>query len=224
MKVYEIVESKEKLDEWAWLIPGIIAGARVAGPWLLKQGARLLAGGGRAAPGAISQIGTGIGRATTGIGIAATGLAINDIVNMVDEELIPLVKNIMGSEVAQQVISFAGKYGLPILAAIAILYGGKKIISALIGKGQSAEEPAEAYSQKDGDYARPGKIPAKKKRGPHPLGGKLVGETSSAGATSAGAVATVANVNKSKKKSWKPTDNALDMTNTSLFGTKMIKR
>ncbi len=33
----------------------------------------------------------------------------------------------------------------------------------------------EVYKQKDGDYARPGKWPAKKKRGPHPLGGKLVG-------------------------------------------------
>lgn len=34
----------------------------------------------------------------------------------------------------------------------------------------------EAYTQKAGDYARHGgPMPKKKKRGPHPLGGKLVG-------------------------------------------------
>ena len=34
----------------------------------------------------------------------------------------------------------------------------------------------ERYKQKDGDYARDGgPMPKKKKRGPHPLGGKLVG-------------------------------------------------
>jgi hypothetical protein len=34
----------------------------------------------------------------------------------------------------------------------------------------------EVYKQKDGDYARDGgPMPKKKKRGPHPLGGKLVG-------------------------------------------------
>lgn len=38
-----------------------------------------------------------------------------------------------------------------------------------------AKKLEEVYKQKDGDYARPGKWPAKKKRGPHPLGGKLVG-------------------------------------------------
>jgi len=39
-------------------------------------------------------------------------------------------------------------------------------------------------------------------------------------------MATVINPSKKSKKpkTWKPTDNALDMKNTSLFGTTLIKR
>lgn len=53
-------------------------------------------------------------------------------------------------------------------------------------------------------------------------------ETASAGATSAGSFATVANPHiahsKKKAKKQKPTDNALDMKGVSLFGGKTIKR
>lgn len=53
-----------------------------------------------------------------------------------------------------------------------------------------------------------------------------VSESASAGATSSGSMATVINPTKRSKKSkmWKPTDNALDMKNTSLFGATLIKR
>jgi hypothetical protein len=53
-----------------------------------------------------------------------------------------------------------------------------------------------------------------------------VSESASSGGTGAGAMATVINPSKKSKKSkmWKPTDNALDMKNTSLFGTTLIKR
>jgi hypothetical protein len=50
-------------------------------------------------------------------------------------------------------------------------------------------------------------------------------ETASAGATSAGSVAAVANPHSKKKpKKQKPTDNALDMKGVSLFGGKLVKR
>ena len=171
MKVYHITESKEQLDEFAWLIPMAIAGARVALPWAARLGARVLTGGVRSVPAgakAVGQIGTGVG-------IGATGLAINDIVGMVEEDLIPLIKSAFGSAAVQKVLSFTAKFSVPILVAVAILYGGSKILKALAGKSPEQAQ-TEAYTQKDGDYARSGgPMPKKKKRGPHPLGGKLVG-------------------------------------------------
>jgi hypothetical protein len=79
------------------------------------------------------------------------------------------------------------KYGIPALAVAFILINGVKLWNMLKGKDpeevntdelkQLLKEPvAEAYKQKTGDYARHGgSMPKKKKRGPHPLGGKLVG-------------------------------------------------
>lgn len=48
-------------------------------------------------------------------------------------------------------------------------------------------------------------------------------ETASAGASGSGGIATVVNP-KRKPKKQKPTDNALDMKGTSLFGGKLVKR
>lgn len=79
------------------------------------------------------------------------------------------------------------KYGIPALAIAFILINGVKLWKMLKSKDpesisidelkQLLNEPvAEAYKQKAGDYARHGgPMPKKKKRGPHPLGGKLVG-------------------------------------------------
>jgi len=49
-------------------------------------------------------------------------------------------------------------------------------------------------------------------------------ETATAGGMGAGAVATVPANSKKKPKMQKPTDNALDMKNVSLFGGSLIKR
>ncbi len=53
-------------------------------------------------------------------------------------------------------------------------------------------------------------------------------ESASVGASSAGSIAVVSNpgISRSKKKpkKQKPTDNALDMKNVSIFGGKMVKR
>lgn len=53
---------------------------------------------------------------------------------------------------------------------------------------------------------------------------KEMWETATAGGMSAGAVATVPANSKKKPKMQKPTDNALDMKNVSLFGGSLAKR
>ncbi len=87
----------------------------------------------------------------------------------------------------EYIIKPLAKYGIPALAIAYILKNGVEIWNMLKGKDpedvgtdelkQLLKEPvAEAYKQKAGDYARHGgAMPKKKKRGPHPLGGKLVG-------------------------------------------------
>lgn len=87
----------------------------------------------------------------------------------------------------KNIIQPLAKYGIPALALAYILKNGIELWKMLKGKDpetisvdelkQILNQPvAEAYKQKAGDYARHGgPMPKKKKRGPHPLGGKLVG-------------------------------------------------
>ena len=82
----------------------------------------------------------------------------------------------IGEEYAQMLIDNKFEIGMAvalILGAVALKRFIEKQGEKLLG--QTEETLEELYKQKDGDYARPGKWPAKKKRGPHPLGGKLVG-------------------------------------------------
>lgn len=146
MEVSEITESNDQLNEIApAIVAGVIAGARMALPWLSRQGARMLAsrGAATAAAGAATRGATTVGRGAvsaanaagrlgTGVGIGAAGLAIHDLVGMIDEELMPLIRSAFGSVAAANIIRFASKYGLPVLAGLAILYGGKKIIDYLL--------------------------------------------------------------------------------------------
>jgi len=178
MKVSEVTELKNPITEVVWFIPLVVAGARVALPWAAKAGARVLIGSVKAVPMVGRGVATGAtaaGRLGTGVGIGATGLAINDVVNMTEDNLIPLIKNVLGSSAAQKIAMFAGKYSLPLIVVVAILYGGTQVAKALMSKSPK-EMQDESYKQKDGDYARGNEpTPAKKRRGPHPLGGKLVG-------------------------------------------------
>lgn len=147
----------------------------------------------------------------------------------------------IGEKYAQMLIDNKFEIGMAvalILGAVALKRFIEKQGEKLLG--QTEESLEEIYKQKDGDYARPGKWPAKKKRGPHPLGGKLVGETATAGSTSAGAMATVINPNVARYKFTKrgkygapvapqkknkdgTAANALDMSN-NIMGGKPIKR
>src|SRR6056297_3605606 len=145
MKINEITEAKQRTDEALPLIGLAIAGARVAAPWAIRQGARILAGAGRGAaatPRAVAQVGRGVGAAGTGVGIGATGLAINDIVQMAEEgidAIAPLITSVLGNAALQKIVAFSTKYGLPILAAVALLYGGKKVIDYLKNQNNNTD-------------------------------------------------------------------------------------
>jgi hypothetical protein len=85
------------------------------------------------------------------------------------------VTEVVGEEIAAWLIENAVE-----LAVVAVLIVAaaklKNYIETKMYSRMDATEMTEIYKQKDGDYARDGgPMPKKKMRGPHPLGGKLVG-------------------------------------------------
>lgn len=130
-----------------------------------------------------------------------------------------VIENI-GKETAQMLID--NKFEISM--AVALVFGAVMIKRFIERQGDrllaSNESLIEVYKQKAGDYAKGNApMPKKKTRGAHPLGGKLVGETSSGGSTSAGAVASVANPGSMKKNRNKDgtVKNALDIK-SNIFG------
>jgi hypothetical protein len=85
------------------------------------------------------------------------------------------VTEIVGEEIAAWLVENA----VELAVAAVLIVAAAKLKSYIENKMYSrmdATEMTEIYKQKDGDYARDGgPMPAKKKRGLHPLGGKLVG-------------------------------------------------
>lgn len=246
MKIYEITSIKKEstqLDEAlpALLLPGIIAGVRIAGGWAAKQGARILAQRGAAAAGAkelgkqaAKQTAKGAGAVAKGVAkapikhpvatatvgggayvakkagdaIDAVGDSVDDIVAKAGDGIDAIKDQItaaFGSAGFGKVAAFASKYAIPALAAVAILYGGKKIWDYLTKEGEA--QPAT--------------------------------ESATAGATASGNVASVANpvaanakikrdkkgvpVAPQKKNKDGTAVNALDMDN-NIMGGKPIKR
>lgn len=243
MKIYEITSIKnesEQLDEMlpALLIPGIITGARIAGPWLARQGAKIVAKRGAAA--AVAKQGAGVVAKGTGAvakGVAKqaikrpgttaaigggayvakkTGDAVDAVQDMAGDLLakgadsIDAIKDqvtaALGGPGFAKVAAFASKYAIPGLAAVAILYGGKKIWDYATKAGEDSE---------------------------------LATESATMGATASGNVASVANpiaanakikrdkngvpVAPQKKNKDGTAINALDMKN-NIMGGKAIKR
>jgi hypothetical protein len=158
-------ESDEQLDEIApVVIAGIMAAARAAAPALTRIGANIITKGGSAAAKGAGAAAKGVGTmavkhpiATTVAGGAAyagkkAGDAIDAVGDMAADlkgdadALIAQASNgieavqdqitaAIGSSGFLKVANFASKYALPALAVVAILYGGKKVISWLMGKG-----------------------------------------------------------------------------------------
>lgn len=232
MKIREITESREQLDEWLPLIGAVV---RTAGPWLMRQGAQMLAkrgaaaAAGRAAAGAATRgaagravtgagvgaaakgIGQGLGALGRGAGAAAIGFTVADIwqtAKQGTEALGNLIEEMLGPEAFAKVAALASRYGIHLLIAVAIFYGGKKILD-MARQQQPQQQPVEAQ-HKIGQAAQvKGKEPMPKAepgRTEHPFKGRLVGgihETATAGGTSAGGVASVFTPVGQKKKKTK---------------------
>ena len=157
-------ESDEQIDEvlpLAALAGGaLMTAARAAAPKLAQMGARILAGGARGAgavakgagkvaiknPGTTAAVGGGayIGKkasdAIDAVGDMAGDLATSasDILTKAEggiEAIQGEISAFLGGGAVKQVAAMAARYALPALAVVAILYGGKKVIDWLMGKG-----------------------------------------------------------------------------------------
>jgi len=102
---------KKNLDEIAFLAPAVWTAARVAAPWLLKQGWRLVKGTSKVA----------VRNPKTAVAVGA-GVAYKDEITAVTEYL----KGI--GETIDPILKYAKQYALPVMAVFALLYGGKKIV------------------------------------------------------------------------------------------------
>ena len=104
---YNEGEDTEILDEVA---PAVWSAARVAAPWLLKQGWKIIKG--------TSKVAVKNPKSAIAVG---TGVAYKDEIKAVAEYL----KGI--GETIEPVLKYAKQYALPVMAVFALMYGGKKI-------------------------------------------------------------------------------------------------
>ncbi len=156
---------EDRVDEAIPLIALVVAGARLALPALTRAGANIVVKGAKVAgAGAKGAAGIAVKNPmATGVGVGGAYLgkkagdaidAVGDIatdlkgdadaliaqasngINAIKDQISAAIGNSGFLKVAQ----FASKYALPALAVVAILYGGKKIIDMLRGKGKEAEK------------------------------------------------------------------------------------
>ena len=108
---YNEGEDTEILDEVAFLAPAVWSAARVAAPWLLKQGWKIIKG--------TSKVAIKNPKSAIAVG---TGIAYKDEIEAVAEYLESI------GETIEPVLKYAKQYALPVMAVFALMYGGKKII------------------------------------------------------------------------------------------------
>jgi len=165
----------------ALAIPALMAAARAAVPVLTRLGANIITKGGSAAARGAGAVAKGAGTmavkhpiATTVAGGAAyAGKKAGDAIDAVGDMAADLagdadaliaqagagieavqdqITAAIGSSGFLKVASFAKQYALPALAVVAILYGGKKVIDWLMGKGKEPQvEELEEKSPTDMD-------------------------------------------------------------------------
>ncbi len=121
---------KKNLDEIAFLAPAVWTAARVAAPWLLKQGWRLVKGTSKVA----------VRNPKTAVAVGA-GVAYKDEITAVTEYL----KGI--GETIDPILKYAKQYALPVMAVFALLYGGKKIVDMV--KNEDPETVTEGGDKDD---------------------------------------------------------------------------
>ena len=116
-KKVESVQETKKLNEIAFLAPALWSAARVAAPWLVRHGWKLVKGTSKVA----------VRNPKTAVAVG-TGVAYKDEIAAVTEYL----KGI--GETIDPVLKYAKQYALPVMAVVALLYGGKKIIDMVKNK------------------------------------------------------------------------------------------
>ena len=119
-------EDTKKLDEVAFLAPAIWSAARVATPWLLKQGWKIIKGSGKFA----------WKNPKTAV-VVGGGVAYKDELAAVAEYLSGI------GEAIEPVLKYAKQYALPVMAVFALMYGGKKIHDMLTDNDPEAEPDEE---------------------------------------------------------------------------------
>jgi hypothetical protein len=119
-------EDTKKLDEVAFLAPAVWSAARVATPWLLKQGWKIIKGSGKFA----------WKNPKTAV-VVGGGVAYKDELAAVAEYLSGI------GEAIEPVLKYAKQYALPVMAVFALMYGGKKIHDMLNDNDPEAEPDEE---------------------------------------------------------------------------------
>ena len=112
---------KKNLDEIAFLAPAVWTAARVAAPWLVKVGWKLIKGTGKVVKGSGKVAGVVVRNPKTAVAVGA-GVAYREEIAVITEWLKRIGESI------DKILKYAKQYGLPVMAVFALLYGGKKII------------------------------------------------------------------------------------------------
>ena len=198
LQIGQEMQEAEQLDEFA---PAIIAGARVAIPWLAKRGAQMISWGakkgaqgtGAAAKAIVKNPGKSAKYAVGGMaakqgydGIMWTKEKIDgfeDQIKKFNQELDKgkefasdqvdrlvsmgdsaggMIRNAIGDAAFDTVKRTASTYGLPLLAAVALLYGGKKVLDKVMDKDEDTVKEAKDWIS--GAIKDPGAFSAKAKR------------------------------------------------------------
>lgn len=198
LQIGQEMQEAEQLDEFA---PAIIAGARVAIPWLAKRGAQMISWGakkgaqgtGHAATAIIKNPGKSAKYAVGGMaakqgydGAMWAGEKMDKIEKKFDDfnqqidkgkefasdqvdRLVSMgdsaggmIRNAIGDAAFDTVKRTASTYGLPLLAAVALLYGGKKVMDKVMDKDEDTVKEAKDWIS--GAIKDPGAFSAKAKR------------------------------------------------------------
>lgn len=218
MRITEITETKQLLNEAVWMLPLIVAAARAGGGMLIKQmakkgakevakknatqsvkqAAKKTAQSAAKAPKAVKDVGIGIG-------VGSGGMAVYEVASILGDAYDTLKEVFSDIELAD-IAKVVKDYGIPALAVVGLLYGGYKVYDYL---SDTEEEDS-------------------------------IKETATSGATSAGSIAGIASVPGAKRKISKKgkygapaapqvknpdgtAKNALDV-NKNIMGGKPIKR
>ena len=162
LQIGQEMTEDEQLHEVAFLAalgPALMTGARVAAPWLAKRGAQMISGIGKVAVKNPKTTAVAGGSAYVADKAGDAFDAVNDTIDSSKEfvsgevERIvamgdragSMIRNAIGDGAFDAVKSTASKYGLPMLAAVALLYGGKKVLDKVLDDDEETLKEAKDW-------------------------------------------------------------------------------